>query len=70
MIQVSLSELKTHIGKYVELAKREVVFITKNGRRVAKLTSATPDKATAAKSLFGVLPPDADLDVARQERLS
>ena len=70
MIQISISELKTHAGKYVELADREAVYITRNGRRVAKLTAAAPDKVTAVKALFGLLPADVDLDRARQERLS
>ena len=69
MIQISLSDLKTNAGKYVELASREVIYITRNGRRVAKLTAATPDKVTAAKALFGLIPADANLDQARQERL-
>lgn len=70
MIQISLSELKTHAGKYVELAEREAVYITRNGRRVAKLCAAVPDKVTTAQALFGLLSPDADLDQARAERLS
>ncbi len=69
MIQISLSELKTHVGKYVGLADREVVYITKNGRRVAKLTSAKPDKVALAKSLFGIVPADADLEQSRTGRL-
>ena len=70
MIQISISELKTNAGKYVELADREEVYITKNGRRVAKLTAAVSDKVTTAKALFGLIPADADLDQVRQERLS
>ena len=71
MIQISLSELKTNAGKYVEMAESEVIFITRNGRRVAKLTAAAPDKTTAAKALFGLIPASvADLDQARRERLS
>ena len=70
MIQISVSELKTNAGKYVGLADQEVVYITKNGRRVAKLVSAKPDKVALAKSLFGIIPADSDLDQSRKERLS
>jgi len=70
MIQISISELKAHAGRYVELADREEVYITRNGRRVAKLTAAASDKVTTAKALFGLIPPGADLDSARRERLS
>ena len=66
---VSLSELKTNPGKYVAMADQQDIFITKNGKRVAKLTSARPDKAASAKALFGILPGDVDLNSAREERL-
>jgi hypothetical protein len=35
-----------------------IVRLTKNGKRIAKLTSATEDKMTIAKSLIGILPSD------------
>ena len=69
MIQISISELKTNAGKYIALADEQDVFITKNGKRVAKITSAKVDKVAAAKSLFGLLPSDVNLDKAREERL-
>ncbi len=66
---ISLSELKTNPGKYVLMADKQDVFITKNGKKVARLTSARPDKMASAKALFGILPADSDLDDARAERL-
>ena len=66
---VSLSELKSNPGKYVSLADKEDIYITKNGKRVARLTSARPGKLASAKELFGILPADTDLDSAREERL-
>ncbi|HHV56466.1 MAG TPA: type II toxin-antitoxin system prevent-host-death family antitoxin, partial [Firmicutes bacterium] len=44
--------------------------ITKNGKSIAKLTNPNKDKVAMAKSLFGILPPDASLEEAREERLS
>jgi prevent-host-death family protein len=66
---VSLSELKTNPGKYVALADEQDIYITRNGKKVAKLTSAKPNKMASAKALFGILPADIDLDAAREERL-
>jgi prevent-host-death family protein len=66
---VSLSALKTNPGKYVAMADQHDIFITKNGKRVAKLTSAKQSKTASAKALFGILPSDVDLDSARKERL-
>jgi prevent-host-death family protein len=66
MITISLSELKSRTGKYVDLAAgEEAFFVTKRGKPVAKLVSAAPD----LMSLIGFLPPDVDLDAAREERL-
>jgi prevent-host-death family protein len=66
---VSLSELKSKPGKYVAMADRQDIYITRNGKRVAKLTSARQNKTASAKALFGILPSDVDLDQARLERL-
>jgi len=66
---VSLSELKTNPGKYVAMVDQQDIFITKNGKRVAKLTSTKQDKMACATSLFGILPSTVDLGSARDERL-
>lgn len=67
---ITISDLKTDPGKYVEIAGKEVVYITQNGKKVAKLMGTNSDKAAGIKSLFGILPPDTDLDQARRERLN
>lgn len=69
MIQISVSELKANAGKYVAMVNEQEVYITKNGKRVARLTSLKPDKLSAAMSLFGILPNEATLDESRSERL-
>ncbi len=68
-MQITLSELKRDAEKYVTLAEKGDVYIVKNGKPVAKLTSAVMDKVAAAKALFGILPADTNLDKARSERL-
>ena len=47
----------------------EDVFITKNGKNVAKLTSPYQDRVHIAKSLFGILPENADIEESKKERL-
>ena len=66
---VSLSELKTNPGKYVAMVGRQDIYITKNGKRVAKLTSVSQAKMACVKALFGILRGDVDLNSAREERL-
>jgi prevent-host-death family protein len=68
-MQVSLSELKINIGKYIDMAERQDIFITKNGKQVAKIVSTRIDKVSAMKSIFGAIPADADLNKAEMERL-
>ena len=47
----------------------EPVFITKNGKVIAKLSNPHQDRVDMAKSLFGILPDDVSLEEAREERL-
>lgn len=69
MTQISVSELKTNAGKYVTMAQTQDILITKNGKLIARLTTAKPDKVAAAKALFGILPSDVNAGEAREERL-
>lgn len=68
-MSVTATELKNNLGKYLLLSATEDIFITKNGKVVAKLTSPYEDRVQTARSLFGILPKDADVEKARQERL-
>ena len=68
-MSITATELKNNLGKYLALATTEDIFITKNGKIIAKLTNPYQDRVETAKSLFGILPKDADLERAREERL-
>lgn len=68
-MSITATELKNNLGKYLSLSETEDVFITKNGKVVAKLTNPHQDRVEVAKSLFGILPKDADIETARSERL-
>lgn len=68
-MSITATELKNNLGKYLLLSATEDIFITKNGKVVAKLTNPHQDRVEIAKSLFGILPKDADLVEARAERL-
>ena len=61
-MQVALSELKINVGKYVDLSEKEDVFITRNGKQVAKLIGTNRNKLAEVESLFGIgkLPPEYD----------
>jgi len=67
---ITATELKTNLGKYLTLSATEDIFITKNGKVVAKLTNLFQDRVDIAKSLFGVVSDDMILDDAKDERRS
>lgn len=66
---ISASELKTNLGRYLMLAASQDIYITKNGKSIAKLTNPSVDKLALLDSLVGILPSDANVDV-KEERLS
>ena len=69
---VTATELKTNLGKYLEMAKSQDIFITKNGKSIARLTSPTVDKLALLDDLVGIIPEDpaTDENTIREERLS
>ena len=68
---VTATEFKSNIGRYLILVADEDIFITRNGKRVAKLTSEKQIKADIVKSLIGIIPNDnTTLEQAREERLA
>ena len=69
-MSITATELKINLGKYLMLAETEDIYITRNGRVVAKLSNPYQDRVDVAKSLFGVLPNDVTLEEAREERLN
>ena len=69
---VTATELKTNLGKYLEIAKQQDVFITKNGKAIARLTSPSVNKLSVLDSLVGIVPAGSGIDeeTIREERLS
>ncbi len=67
-MSITASELKANLGKYLQLAKMEDVFITQYGKVVAKLTNPFQDRMETAESLFGILPQTTTFEEAREER--
>jgi len=68
-MSITATELKSNLGKYLLLAASEDIYITRNGKVVARLTSPFQDKLNIVDSLFGSIPADITLEDARDERL-
>ena len=69
-MSITATELKNNLCKYLMLAATEDIFITRNGKVVAKLSNPHQDRVDIAKSLFGILPNEPTLEQAREERLN
>lgn len=69
---VTATEFKSNLGKYLEMAMKQDILITKNGKNIARLTSPTVNKLAVLDSLVGVIPKDHTLDeeTIREERLA
>ena len=67
---VTATEFKTNFGKYLDMLPREDIFITKNGKTVAKLVNP---RVSAVASISGILAGKAadglDRKTLREERL-
>lgn len=59
-----------NFGKYLSLAEIEDIYITQNGKVIAKLTNPNADRVETAKSLLGVIPADITVEEARSERIN
>ena len=68
-MSITAAEFETNLGKYLLLSETEDVFITRNGKVIAKLSNPNRDRVEIARSLFGVLSPDITPEKAKEERL-
>lgn len=69
-MQITATELKMNMGKYLSMASRRDIYITKNGQRIAKLTNPSPDRVAMLDSLVGIAKEgDITLDDIKRERL-
>lgn len=68
---ITATEFKLHLGKYLDLVSKEDIFITRNGKTIAKIINP---QISAVDSIRGLLTDavtdDIDMDSLREERLS
>lgn len=68
-MSITATELKANLSKYLLLAATEDVFITRNGKTIAKLTNPFQNRVDVVNALFGSVPAEMTLEEARAERL-
>ncbi len=70
-MQVTATEFKLNLGKYLNLVQTEDIWVTRNGKTIAKLINPN---VSAVDSISGVLagkiPVGIDRHSLREERLS
>ena len=68
---ITATELKMNLSSYLEMASEQDIFISKNGRNIARLTSPVIDRLAVLDDLVGILPAlgEEAIDETRDERL-
>lgn len=69
---VTATEFKSNLGKYLDMVATQDVYITKNGKSIARLTSPMVDKLAVLDDLVGIASETEPLDedAVRKERLA
>ena len=52
---VTSTDLKTNLGKYLDLLDTDDIIVTRNGRRVARMIRDEEDVLAEVQSLYGIL---------------
>ena len=69
-MSITATELKLNLGKYLLLAATQDIYITRNGKTIAKLVSPYQDRIYVVDKLFGSVPDEMTLEEAREARLN
>ena len=67
---VTATEFKTNFGKYLDLIRKEDIFITRNGKTIAKVINPQISAVDSIRGMLKDVPSDMDMDFLREERLS
>jgi prevent-host-death family protein len=70
MLQITATEFKKNLGKYLAIINKEDIIITRNGVPIAQVTIPKDEKVSLVSQLVGIIPNDGyTIDDARKERL-
>ena len=69
-MQITATELKLNLGKYLNLVLMEDIWITRNGKIIAKMVNPNIPSVDAISGVLArKVPADADRHSLREERL-
>ena len=66
---ITATEFKANFGKYLELIAKEDIFITRNGKTVAKIVNPQISAVDSLRGMLINISSDIDTDSLREERL-
>jgi prevent-host-death family protein len=69
-MKVTATVLKQNLSKYLKIAQNDVVYITKNGKIIATLSSPKNEQLEILESLAGSIPLNLSEDDIRAGRLA
>lgn len=58
MAAITATEFKENLGKYLSLCEKEDIYISKNGKIIAKLSNPYTKTTDEIESLFGIISKD------------
>ena len=67
---VTATEFKTNFGKYLDLIAHEDIFITKNGKIIAKVVNPHVSAVDSIRGILNGISDDINPDSLREECLS
>lgn len=67
---VTATEFKTNFGKYLDMITKEDIFITRNGKTIAKVVNPQISAVDSLRGILKTVPSDINLNSLREERLS
>jgi len=65
---ITATELKLNLGKYLLLAATQDIYITRNGKTIAKLVPPYQDRIDTVDALLGSVPDTITLEEAQEDR--
>ncbi len=66
---ITATEFKANFGKYLELIAKEDIFITRNGKTVAKVVNPQISAVDSLRGMLINISSDIDTDSLREEHL-
>jgi prevent-host-death family protein len=67
---VTATQFKQNLGRYLDLAADEDIYITRHGRETVRVSAPVSERLALLDHIAGIARSDTSLDDARAERLA